>query len=151
MTNQEVEKFTDQIRESALVVFTVWALQGFSPAAPFFEEIPGEVAPLVSGLGTSIASLTGEPLESISSRRGLELMLLLAACELNFLLPQEVLDRLFANIFGRCIVEALQLGATIQNRGNRFVLVYPDYATEMMPPTGWSMKKSRPLSGPAHM
>jgi hypothetical protein len=130
LTNQETEEFIDQIRESALVLLTTWALQGFNPDVPFFQEIPEDLAALFSAFGTSIASATSEPPESISLRRGLEFLLFLAAHELNFPMPHEVRDRLLCNIFGRPIADALDLGATIDVQGKKFVVVYPELTDE---------------------
>lgn len=87
------------------------------------------MAPLFSGIEMAIGSLTGEPPESISGRRGLELLLLLTAKEVNFPLSQEVEARLLSSIFGRAIADALELGATIGACENRLVLVHPSDET----------------------
>jgi len=123
--NQQHQTIMAEIMNTAGLLLMFWELQGWDPDAPFFEEIAEEVSPLSSGLYTSISSYTGEPAESISPRRGLEFLMLIAARVLNIPLPEEVRDRLVSNIFGSDIADALDLGVTTPDQARQLVLSHP--------------------------
>jgi hypothetical protein len=121
---QEVQQAAAEIRQGAAMLLITWASQGYDPDAPMFRESDC-AGPILAYFRAPLATLTDEPVENISGRRGLEFMLLLAAYELNLPLPQTVRERLHRSVFGKEIADALKLGASVIAQGNKLVLTYP--------------------------